>query len=157
VAAPICFTCSRLIAASPAWLAAEAINLDNWASFSGYGPLPGVARAEWAERTDGLTGSRIEVQNTDGSRHVETIAGWEPDRSLRLELHDFQPPLARLATHFDEAWEFQPRGESTLVTRSFALHPASALTRPALWGISLLFRRAVDAQFASLQAAAAAS
>jgi len=55
----------------------------------------------------------------------------------------FSAPLPRLATEFQESWSFERAGTATRVTRSFELHPKSAVTRPALWLISLLLRRAV--------------
>jgi hypothetical protein len=68
---------------------------------------------------------------------------WQPDHSLRLQMKEFSPPLSRLATSFVESWAFQRVGTATRVTRTFELYPKSGLTRPALWLISLLLRRAV--------------
>jgi hypothetical protein len=55
----------------------------------------------------------------------------------------FSAPLSRLATEFVESWAFEREGTATRVTRSFELHPKSGFTRPALWLISLLLRRAI--------------
>jgi hypothetical protein len=84
------------------------------------------------------------VANTDGSTQVEQIVEWEPQRRLRLRMGGFSPPLSRLATRFDETWDFYLSGSQTRVIRSFELHPKSGWTRPALWLISLLLKRAID-------------
>jgi hypothetical protein len=105
--------------------------------------LPGIKAAEFEVRTPGVAGSRIRVTNTDGSSHVEEIVAWQPDRSVRLQMKQFSPPLCRLATEFLESWALERVGSATRVTRSFELHPKSAFARPALWLVSLLLRRAI--------------
>ena len=74
--------------------------------------LPGIKAAEFEARTPEVVGTRIRVTNTDGSSHVEEIVEWEPDRRLRLRMGEFSPPLSRLATGFDETWEFERTGEA---------------------------------------------
>ena len=111
--------------------------------FTGYGPLPGIRAAEFEVRTEDVVGTRIRVTNTDGSGHVEEIVGWEPERRLRLDMREFSPPLSRLATRFEEIWEFERPGDGTRVVRSFRLYPKSFLARPVLWLISLLLKRAI--------------
>ena len=60
-----------------------------------------------------------------------------------MKLHEFTPPLSRLASHFTEEWHLQPTTGGTHVTRSFQMVATHSLTRPFLWLISLLFRRAI--------------
>jgi hypothetical protein len=140
---PITFACVHTLPLAPEDIAGQMLDLANWTTFTGYGPLPGVRAAEFEARTPGVVGTRIRVTNTDGSAHVERIAEWDPGRRLRLDMTDFAPPLSRLATGFEERWEFERAGGGTRVVRSFRLHPKSRLARPALWLISLLLRRAV--------------
>jgi Polyketide cyclase / dehydrase and lipid transport len=140
---PIRFSCSDTLPLTPAAIAGRILDLGNWTDFRGYAVLPGIKAAEYEVRTPGVVGSRIRVTNTDGSSHVEEVVEWRPGSSLRLRMTGFSPPLCRLATEFEEAWAFEPAGAATRVTRSFELHPKSALARPALWLISLLLRRAV--------------
>lgn len=83
------------------------------------------------------------MQNTDGSRHVEDILVWQSGQHVVMKLHEFTAPLSNIATHFVEDWTFAPSAGGTQVTRRFEMHPKSASTRPMLWMISLLFRRAV--------------
>ena len=67
-----------------------------------------------------------------------------------MKMHDFTPPLSRLATHFVETWTFAEAETGTMVTRSFQLFPQAVWTRPLLWGISLLFRRAIGRQLGEM-------
>jgi hypothetical protein len=97
--------------------------------FTGFGLIPGIKTAEFEVRTPGIVGSRIRVTNTDGSSQVEEIVEWQPDHRLRLRMQDFSAPLSRLATVFDETWEFRRIGDATKVTRSFELHAKSAAAR----------------------------
>jgi len=70
-------------------------------------------------------------------------AHWVLRRGWRLVMQDFSAPLSRFATRIDETWEFERIGKETRVTRSFQLHAKSALTRPVLWLISILLKRAI--------------
>lgn len=140
---PIEFRCEAVIPRSGERICADIADLSKWPLFTGYGPLPGIAAAEYELRTDHMVGSRIRVRNTDGSRHVEEIRDWTPGASVGMTLRDFTPPLSGLATHFTEEWRFAAAGGATRATRSFRMFPRSAAARPAVWLISLLFRRAI--------------
>ncbi len=124
-------------------ICAAIADVARWSEFKGYGPLPGIASAEYARRTDDMVGSQVRVRNTDGSEHVEEINAWEPGRRVTMKLHGFTPPLRRLATHFTEEWHFAVQDDGTLVTRKFQMFATRPLARPFLWLISLLFRQAV--------------
>lgn len=141
---PISFQCTRLIPASAHAICTEIANVDAWNQFGGYGVLPGIEKAAYETRTEDMVGSRIRVRNTDGSGHVEEILQWTPGKAVAMKLHEFTPPLSSLASHFLEEWTLVPEGSGTRVTRSFQLHPAQPVTRPLLWLISLLFRRAIE-------------
>jgi hypothetical protein len=140
---PISFSCEAILSHSPAEICERILDVANWPGFTGYGPLPGIQSAEYAVRTPEIVGSRIRVANLDGSSHVEEIVEWQSERRLRLVMQGFSPPLSRLATMFDELWEFQPADRGTLVRRSFELHPKSWFARFPLRVIAILLRRAV--------------
>jgi hypothetical protein len=140
---PITFTCRETMALDPAAIAGRILDLARWPEFAGYGPLPGVQSAEFEVRTPEVVGTRIRVTNADGSTHVEGVVQWRPGARLVLHMADFSPPLSRLATRFEEEWDFERAGDSTHVARTFRLYPKSVLTRPAVWLISLLLRRAI--------------
>ena len=140
---PITFACADTLPLAPEDIAGQILDLANWTSFTGYGPLPGIRAAEFEARPPGVVGTRIRVTNTDGSSHVEQVVEWEPGRRLGLHMTDFTPPLSRLSTGFEECWEFESDTGGTRVIRSFRLHPKSRTAQPVLWLISLLLRRAV--------------
>lgn len=140
---PVRISCEATLARPPEWVASQILDLSRWPEFDGYGPLPGIREAEFEIRTPDVIGTRVRVANRDGSTHVEEIVEWEPTRRLRLHMHEFSPPVSRLATAFDETWEFEQEGDRTHVVRSLELHAKSALTRPILWLISFLLKRAI--------------
>jgi hypothetical protein len=139
----VSFACEATLPLTPEEVAGQILDLARWPEFDGYGPLPGIKAAAFEVRTPGVVGSRVRVTNRDGSGHVEEVVEWQPDRWLQLRLGEFSPPLSRLAAAFVETWEFRREGDRTRVTRSFELIPRSRATRPVLWLISRLLRRAV--------------
>ncbi len=141
---PITFQCTRLIPFTADVICAEIANVDAWNQFGGYGVLPGIEKAVYETRSADMIGSRIRVRNTDGSGHVEEIYRWTPGKEVAMKLHEFTPPLSSLASHFLEEWTLTPEGSGTRVTRSFQLYATQPVTRPLLWLISLLFRRAIE-------------
>jgi hypothetical protein len=151
---PITFTCRASLALAPVDIAGQILDLARWPEFAGYGPIPGIRSAEFEARTPEVVGTRIKVANVDGSTHVEEVVDWQPEARLVLHMADFTPPLSRLATRFEEEWVFERAGDATHVTRSFRLYPKSVLSRPAVWLISLLLRRAVVRHLRQIKAAA---
>ncbi len=147
---PITFSCSQLIPRPAAEICAAIADVARWSEFKGYGLLPGIDSAEYAQRTDDMVGSQVRVRNTDGSEHVEEISVWDDSQRIVMKLHSFTPPLRRLATHFTEEWVFVAQTNGTLVTRKFQMFPTQPLARPVLWLISLLFRQAVRRHLADM-------
>ncbi len=141
---PVRFTCRRFIPYPATALCAWIADTDLWGTFRGYGPLPGVRRATYALRTEHMVGSRIMVENTDGSRHTEVIYRWIPGEAVAMRLEDFTLPVSTLATHFTEEWTLRTAADGTQAERVFSLYPRTVLTRPVLWLVSLVLRRAVD-------------
>jgi len=139
----ISFTCEDTLPMTSQEIARQILDLSKWPGFHGYGPIPGIKVAEFGVQTPNIVGSRIRVTNLDGSSHIEEIIEWQPEHRLRLEMKDFSPPLSRLATTFEETWEFKWGEGGTHVTRSFQLHAKSRLARLLLWAISFLLKRAV--------------
>jgi hypothetical protein len=107
-------------------------------------------RAEYETRGETMVGARIQVHDKDGASRVETVEVWEPPERIVLRLHEFTPPLSRLASHFREVWTFAERAGGTEVVRRLEMFPRSALARPALWAISLLMRRAIARHLAQM-------
>lgn len=140
---PITFSCAETIQLAPGEIVQRILDLTNWTDFKGFAFLPGIKSAEFEIKTPEVVGSRIKVTNTDGSNHVEEIVDWELDRRLTMRFKDFSPPVCRLATGFDETWEFQRLSGGTKVVRSFELNAKSALTWPLLWVISIFLKKAI--------------
>jgi len=140
---PVVFECQATIALTGQQISEQILDLSRWPEFAGYGLLPGIKAAEFEERTSEVVGTRIQVHNNDGSRHVEQITEWDPDRTLCMEFGDFTPPLSVLADKFVERWEFQAAGTQTDVTRSFELHARSLLFRPVFQIVAIFLRRAI--------------
>ncbi len=138
------FTCEAHLQLTPLEVAQQILDLGNWTDFQGYGLLPGIKSATFDIRTPEIVGSRIRVENTDGSGHVEEIISWDPDRCLKLKLHEFSKPLSSLATEFHETWNFHHTSHDTKVAREFVLYPKASWTRPLLWLISIFLKKAID-------------
>jgi hypothetical protein len=139
---PITFSCKETLALVPEDIAQQILDLTKWPDFHGYGPIPGIKVAEVDLQTPGIVGSRIRVTNLDGSSHVEEIVEWREHR-IRLQMKEFSAPLSRLATGFEETWEFKRTGDETCVVRSFRLHSKSILARLPLWVISFFLKQAI--------------
>ena len=95
---PITFTCHATLEITPEEIAQQILDVTKWLDFKGYGPLPGIRAAEFEVRTPEIVGSRIQVTNTDGSKHVEEIVEWQPAQRIQLQMKDFSAPLSRLST-----------------------------------------------------------
>jgi len=144
---PITFQLQQFIPRTPDEICSEIADVARWSEFKGYGPLPGIESATYDVRTDSRIGSRIRVRNTDGSGHVEEITTWIHGKIVAMTFVDFSPPLSRLASHFTEEWTLNPTNEGTIAIRRFELFPIRPATRPFLWLISLMLRRAIRHHF----------
>jgi hypothetical protein len=149
---PITFSCEETLTLAPEDIARQILDLTKWPDFHGYGPIPGIKVAVLDAQTPGVIGTRIRVTNLDGSCHVEEIVEWQPDRRVRLEFKEFSPPLSRLATTFEEIWDFERLEGQTKVSRSFRLHAKSMLARCLLWMISFLLKRAIARHLREMRA-----
>ncbi len=152
---PITFVCHATLRLPSEQIAAQILDLAKWPEFSGFWPLPAIRSAKFETRTPEIVGTRIRVTNTDGSHHVEEIVEWDPQRRVRLRFGEFSSPLSRLATGFDEIWRFERAGDELRVNREFALHPTSLLTRPLLWVIARLLKKAVERHLRQMSEAVA--
>ncbi len=133
---------------SPEEICAAFLDVSRWPEFEGYSILPGIKEARFESQTPGLVGSRIRVQNTDGSSHVEEIIEWDVDNRIALRFHEFSPPLQRIATHFVETWEFHQVATGTEVTRKMSMYPKGLLGWVLLMPISRLMKKAFERNLA---------
>lgn len=143
---PITVRVTTLTSKSPQELCAEFLDTDRWPEFEGYLFLPGVRMAEVVMRTPEIVGTRIRVQNTDGSSHVEEIIQWDVPGRIAVKFGEFQPPLSHLATHFIETWDFHETEKGTEVVRSMEMYPKGVFGWLVLLPISLLMKKAFERQ-----------
>jgi len=127
---------------------AQFLDLERWPDFKGYSILPGIQSAIFEIKTPAILGSRIKVQNTDGSSHVEEIIQWDTTSGIAMKFENFSPPLQRFASHFIEMWEFRPAAGGTDVIRSMLMYPKNALGWFILFPISKLMRKAFEKNLA---------
>ena len=142
---PVTFRCRRRIPRTPVLIRAAIADVARWSEFRGYGLIPGIQSAEYAERTSVMVGSVIRVRNVDGSTHHERILEWS-DQRVVMELGDFTPPLSRFAERFRETWSFEPEPEGTRVTRRFELFPRGLVGWLLLSGLAFPLKAAIERQ-----------
>lgn len=121
--------------------------LENWVTFAGWGPLPGIKSASFERRTHDIVGTRFRVISTNGDTHAETITRWDPTRLLEIRMDEFPRPLSWIATCFVERWSTEgdlATDQHHTVVRSFELHPTRLTTRPILHLIRWMMSRAVE-------------
>jgi hypothetical protein len=123
-------------------ICSEFLDTDRWSEFEGYFILPGIEKAHFELRTPGLVGSRIQVQNKDGSAHVEEIIQWDVENIISLRFQEFQSPLKNIAAHFIETWEFRKSAYGTEVTRTMTMVSKGLMGWFLLAPISLLMKKA---------------
>lgn len=139
---PITFACNETLPLSPDEIGRQMLDLSNWPQFNGYGPIPGIQSATFEIRTPDVVGTRIQVTNRDGSRHVEEIVDWQPDR-IEMHMKDFSPPLSKFASRIEEVWTSELGSEGTNVTRTFHLYPKTFLSKVMLRIITFFLKRGI--------------
>lgn len=128
----------------------QILTLEKWPEFQGYGPLPGIAEAQFETRTAEVVGTRIRVRNRDGSTHVEEIVEWTPAERITLEMKEFSRPVSLIASRFIERWEFKPSDGKTAIRRSIECQHKSVFGWLALGVISRFLKKAIDKHLAQL-------
>ena len=122
----------------------EILDTERWSEFKGYSILPGIKSAHFEMKTPGLVGSRIKVQNNDGSSHVEETIEWNVARRIALRFQEFNSPLQNLATHFIETWEFRKTSDGTETSRIMTMYPKGLFGWLMLIPISKLMKKAFE-------------
>jgi hypothetical protein len=120
------------------------LNTERWSDFKGYSILPGIKAAEFTVKTSNLVGSRIKVQNTYDSSHVEEIIEWDIKNRIALKFQDFSAPLNKFATYFIEVWKFNAIENGTKIERSMTMYPKGFLGWIILLPISQLMKKAFE-------------
>ena len=125
----------------------EILDTERWSEFRGYSILPGIKSAQFEVKTPQIIGSRIKVQNNDGSSHIEEIIEWDVSNRIALRFQEFDSPLRNLATHFIETWEFRKSSEGTEASRIMTMYPKGVLGWLMLIPISRLMKKAFEENF----------
>lgn len=120
------------------------LDTERWPEFKGYLFLPGIESAHFEKKTNEIVGSKIKVQNSDGSSHTEEIIEWNDKGRIALRFYDFNSPLKNFSSHFIEVWEFTNTNSGTAVTRKMSMYPKNLLGRLLLVPISFLMKRAFE-------------
>ena len=141
---PIEFQCQIVMRKSAIDICNEILNVESWSDFNGYGFLPGIEKAEYRKQTDNVLGSVIQVYNSDGSKHIEEIIKWKNGGTISMKMHEFSSPVNKIATHFIENWTFTKEKNKTLLIRQFILYPKTIFTKPFLWLISKILKKAIQ-------------
>jgi hypothetical protein len=147
---PWVVVCTRTSRLTGEEIGEQILRLENWPDFQGYGPLPGIAEAQFEARTASVVGTRIRVRNRDGSTHVEEIVEWKPAERITLEMKEFSRPVSLFASGFVERWQFERAGDETAIRRSIELQHKSFFGWLVLSGISRFLKKALDRHLAQL-------
>lgn len=141
---PVTIKITSIIPMTSPEICKEIINTERWSEFKGYSILPGIKSARFEVKPPGLIGSRIAVQNNDGSSHVEEIIEWDTINRVSLRFQEFDSALQNLATHFVETWEFRNVPGGTETSRIMTMYPKGGLGWLILLPISRLMKRAFE-------------
>jgi hypothetical protein len=136
-------------------ICAEILDTERWSEFKGYSILPGIKSAHFEVKTPELVGSRIKVQNNDGSFHVEEIIEWNVANRIALRFQEFNSPLQNLATHFIETWEFRKSPDGTEASRIMTMYPKGLFGWLMLIPISKLMKKAFEKNLRQLNSSSA--
>ena len=145
------FKCELKSTLSSAEIRSRFLDLSQWPSFTGWGPIPGIQSARYIQQTESILGSVILVKNKDGSTHQEEIIEWEqvsPNHfRFLIRLNRFTGLIRLLSPEFIESWDIKEdrnhRGAS--INRSFELIGFGLVSRFVLrLLIAPLFRKAIQ-------------
>lgn len=139
----ITFTVAADSLISPEQICEEIFDVDRWSCFKGYVPLPGIAKVTMKSPANSIVGTEFYVENTDGSKHKETVQSFNAGKCLIIKMSDFTSPIKNIATHFIERWDFVDTTSGYRINRTLELYQKNAFASLPLWLISRLLKKAV--------------
>jgi hypothetical protein len=139
----ITFTVAADSSISPEQICKEIFDVDRWSSFKGYGVLPGISKVIMRSPTNSIVGTEFYVENTDGSKHKETVQSFNTGKCLIMKMSDFTSPIKNITTHFIERWDFADTTSGYRINRTLELYPKNAFASLPLCLISWLLKKAV--------------
>lgn len=126
-------------------------DIEGMTSFAGYGPIPGIARARWAEGdTCCRQGAVREVENRDGSRHREDVVALRAPELLEDRIYGFTSPLRLFVREVRDRFELQAVPSGTALRRTFTLELLSPLGLPLAALMLPFLKRALRRHHAGL-------
>lgn len=114
---------------------------ENFTSFVGFGPVPGIRRATYETPGEPRLGSRRRILKTDGTAHVEEIVGFDPPLRHVSLITGLSPPFSWLVRSGEDDWKFEESGGGTVVERTFAFELTSILAALAAFPLLYLCMR----------------
>lgn len=129
------FTTVQELPVPPDRMFAFLLSVESWGLWSGYGPMPGIVRAERLGGTWGV-GTRVRVHNTDGSVHHERITCFEPPVRYAVTM-ELPPKAQALMSAVDETLVLEPTATGTRLTRTFTTTPRAWWATPLVWAVTL--------------------
>jgi len=88
-------------------------------------------------------GAVREVQNLDGSKHLEDVVAAAPAERLEDRIYAFSSPFRFLIREVFDRFDLIAKGQGTELERTFSLELKSPLVAPLVYAIIPLFRRAL--------------
>jgi Polyketide cyclase / dehydrase and lipid transport len=136
------FTITRLFHA-PAQRVFDFTNDDNnFTSFTGYGPIPGITRARYETPGPPRLGAIRRIEKTDGTEHREEITLFQPPTRHTSRITGLTPPFSWLVREASDDWIFRAEGKAlTVVERTFSFELTTPLAAPVAWLILQLFMK----------------
>jgi hypothetical protein len=126
---------------------------ENFTSFVGYGPIPGIRVARYRDDLGPRLAAVRDVENTDGSAHVEEVTVFDRPRRHDARIHRFGAPFSPLAREAGDDWRFSEERGATRIDRTFRVELTSALVLPAALVLKGFLRRAVRRDLANIKKA----
>lgn len=128
----ICASLVHEFSHAPARVFAEATSLEGLPkTFTGFGPIPGVLRAEVVGGGELKEGATRRVYNSDGSAIDEVIEALRaPERHAYRLVRGFKPPFNLLVREALSDWRFSPSAKGTRLEWSYTFTLTSPLAFP---------------------------
>ena len=117
----------------------------NFATFAGFGPIPGIRSAAYETPGEPAVGSRRRMIKTDGTEHIEEIIAMERPSRHVSRITALSPPFSWLVRSGEDDWKFIATETGTIVERTFSFElttPVAAIV--ALPLLHLFMRPAVE-------------
>lgn len=115
---------------------------NNFTTFTGYGPIPGILKARYETAGPPRLGAIRRVEKTDGSEHREEITVFEPPVRHTSRITGLGAPFSWLVREGSDDWAFRAEGPAlTVVERTFSFELTTPLIAPVAWLILHLFMK----------------